>query len=77
MILMWLLLGAIINPNYYLVYSSSVVTLVTFTVAKYNEFNNIVKQGLENVQQILIKEYGKRVQNIFSFLEKEKSKIIS
>ena len=32
---MWLLLGAIINPNYFLVYTSAVGTLVTFIVGKY------------------------------------------
>lgn len=32
--MMWLLLGAIINPNFFLVYATSVATLITFVVSK-------------------------------------------
>lgn len=55
--LMWLLLGAIINPNFFLVYATSVVTLVTFVTSKKKAFNEIYKGGLDMIKEILLKEY--------------------
>ena len=40
--LFWLLLGAIINPNQYLLYATSVCTLLTFVSAKRKQINNIL-----------------------------------
>lgn len=33
-VVLWLLLGAIINPNFFLVYTTSVITLITFVTTK-------------------------------------------
>ncbi|CAD8123011.1 unnamed protein product [Paramecium sonneborni] len=37
LIIVWLLLGSIINPNFYLVYSSSALSLVAFITAQLNQ----------------------------------------
>lgn len=47
--MLWLLLGAIINPNFFLVYTSSVVTLITFIFSKKNHFEKIYREGKETV----------------------------
>lgn len=40
-IIVWLLLGAIINPNNYLVYSSAAVTLVSTLAAEMNSIKEL------------------------------------
>lgn len=59
--LMWLLLGAIINPNYFLIYATSVATLITFVTTKKRQFNELHEGGLEKIKEILMKEYGKKI----------------
>ena len=54
---MWLLLGAIINPNFFLVYATSVVTLITFVTSKKKSFDEIYKGGLDMIKEVLLKEY--------------------
>lgn len=51
LVLIWLLLGAIIDPNVFLVYTSSAGTLITFVTAKFNSFIEIAKEGFEKVHK--------------------------
>lgn len=74
--LLWLVLGAIINPNYFLIYATSVATLITFVTSKKKEFDDIHEGGLEKIKEILMKEYGKKIQNIMSTIEAEKSSFL-
>ena len=53
LVLVWLLLGAIIDPNVFLVYTTSVSTLITFVTAKFKSLENMAKEGFENVKIIL------------------------
>lgn len=48
--LLWLLLGAIINPNYFLVYTTSVLTFLTFVTAKKAQFDKIYVGGVEVIK---------------------------
>lgn len=41
LIIVWLILGAIINPTNYLVYSSSALTLVTTITTEYNAIKTL------------------------------------
>lgn len=59
--MLWLLLGAIINPNFFLVYTTSVVTLITFVSSKKIVFNDIYNGGTDIIKEILLKEYTKKV----------------
>lgn len=59
--MLWLLLGAIINPNFFLVYATSVLTLITFVTSKKKSFDEIYKGGLDILKDILLKEYTKKV----------------
>lgn len=77
MVMMWLLLGAIINPNFFLVYASSVATLITFVTSKKKSFDEIYKGGLDMIKEILLEEYQKKVQDIMSTIEAEKSALLS
>lgn len=62
--MLWLLLGAIINPNFFLVYTSSAVTLITFIVTKKKHFDKLSKGGKDMVKEILLKEYRYNLYNI-------------
>lgn len=67
--LFWLILGAIINPNFFLVYATSVVTLVTFVTSKKKAFDDLYNGGIDMVKELLLKEYTKKVQGIMSVIE--------
>lgn len=58
LILVWLLLGAIINPNAFLPFTSAAVTLVTFCKTKYTEFKNLSKDGTKKIMEFLDKMFG-------------------
>lgn len=59
--MLWLLLGAIINPNFFLVYTTSVLTLITFVTSKKKAFDDIYNGGTDMIKEILLKEYTKKV----------------
>lgn len=67
--LLWLILGAIINPNYFLVYTTSVLTLVTFVTAKKKQFDDLHEGGIDMIKDLLLKEYTKKVQGIMGMIE--------
>ena len=54
MVLLWLMIGAIINPNNFLIYASSVVTLVTFISSKYSEVKKIYKNSFTEIMNIVL-----------------------
>ncbi len=45
-VLCWLILGAMINPKEFLVYTTSAITFVTVFGAKYKSFTTLNKNGL-------------------------------
>ncbi len=49
------------DPNYFLIYTTSVCTLVTFTKSKFNSLMDLYKTGLDNIKDYLLKEYTKKV----------------
>ena len=52
-VLIWLLLGAIINPNNFLVYATAVATLITVAAAKIKEINKFAHKGFNEVKDIV------------------------
>lgn len=64
MTLLWLLLGAIINPNFFLIYTSSAATLITFITSKYSSLLDIFESGMDMIKDVLLKEFGKKVESI-------------
>ena len=57
LILVWALLGAILNPNAYLAYASGASTLVTFVTAKYSEFMKMFTMGVKGLQDKLMEKF--------------------
>ena len=52
-VLIWLLLGAIINPNNYLVYATAMGTLITVSMSKYSEIKLLFEKGFTEVKEIV------------------------
>ena len=52
-VLIWLLLGAIINPNNFLVYAAAVATLITVASAKLHEIEKFAQKGFNEVKDIV------------------------
>ena len=57
LILVWALLGAILNPNAYLAYASAAGTLITFVTAKYSEFSKMLTMGIKGLQDKLMEKF--------------------
>jgi hypothetical protein len=68
LVLMWLLLGAIINPNNFLVYASASLTLLTFVSTKYAAFKKLSDDGFLAVRQVVQRYIQKQVS---SFMKKK------
>lgn len=47
LIAIWLMLGAIINPNAFLPYATSAATFVTLISKKYREFQDVYQNGFK------------------------------
>jgi len=58
LVLVWLLLGAIINPNAFLPFTSAAVTFITFVRTKYTQFRDLSKNGTKAVMEYLDKVFG-------------------
>jgi len=52
-VFIWLLLGAIINPNSFLVYATAVATLITVATAKLQEIDKFAHKGYDEVKDIV------------------------
>ncbi len=59
-----MLLGAIIDPDIYLVYTTSVATLVTFVTTKYRAFNKITAEGYEVIKAMVYDLFMKQTKAI-------------
>jgi hypothetical protein len=55
--MVWLLLGAIINPNNFLVYATSVATLITIVKSKIAEIESLYREALNKVKEIVDEFY--------------------
>lgn len=47
--LVWFILGAIINPNIYLMYATSAITLITFVLSKAKLLFDLAKAGKDTI----------------------------
>lgn len=65
------------NPNFFLIYTSSAATLITFVTSKYVAVQDLYKNGLAMIQNVLMGEISKKVGSIMSYLEQEKSRLLS
>ena len=61
LVLMWLLLGAIINPNNFLVYASASLTFLTFISTKYLAFKKLSDDGFKSVRDVVSNYIQKQV----------------
>ena len=53
LVLVWAVLGAILNPTAYLYYATAAFTLVTFLGAKTKELRKLQEKGFDNLLKIL------------------------
>jgi len=53
LVIVWSILGAILNPNAYLAYGMAAATLVSFIVAKVTEFKKLNFMGIQALQDML------------------------
>ena len=54
-VMVWYLLGAIINPSAYLPYAAAACTFVTFCTAKFRQFKRLQTVGFEGIKRIMLK----------------------
>lgn len=57
LVIVWLILGAIINPNNYLVYASCALTLVATISAEYNSIKELYQQACDEVKKMIMDLY--------------------
>jgi hypothetical protein len=55
LVIQWLVLGAIINPNAFLPFATAAITFVTYMVAKSKEFEEILSQGYKKIFEYIQK----------------------
>ena len=67
-LLIWLLLGAFINPNAFLPFASAAVTFVAFVVTKYKSFKEISVQGKAAVITYLKQLFGGFINDVLDRL---------
>lgn len=51
LVMIWLIIGAIINPDKFLVYASGVVTIITVAVTKSTSVMNIIDSGKKVISE--------------------------
>ena len=56
LILIWAVLGAILNPTAYLYYATSAFTFVAFVIAKYRELKAAQERGIDYLMEIINKK---------------------
>lgn len=71
LVIVWLILGAIINPNNYLVYSSCAATLVATISAEYSAIKELYQQACEEVKKLIMEIYLRTFGQLASNLIKE------
>jgi len=53
LVIVWSILGAILNPNAYLAYGAAAATLMSFVAAKISEFKKLNDMGIQALQDML------------------------
>ena len=53
LVAIWLILGAIINPEAFLPYATSAATFVTLVSKKYKEFLDLAENGIKKLEDYL------------------------
>ena len=71
LVCVWLLLGAIINPNNFLVYSTAALTFLTFVSSKYSAFKKISDDGFKVIKDEVNRILQKQIKLIISFMVEE------
>lgn len=66
LLLTWLLLGAFINPNAFLPFASAAATFITFVVAKYNSFKQLISQGTKAVMAYVEQIFGGYINDVLA-----------
>ena len=75
LVTIWLILGAIINPNNFLVYATTSLTFVTFVVTKYNQFKNLSKNGFKIVSDMVFSSLQVQLSSIAEVMIKDMKKV--
>ena len=68
-VLVWLILGAIVNPGAFLPFASAAATLITFVVGKYEAFTSLLQTGYEKVMQYIREMLGDDLTQVISLLD--------
>ena len=58
LVIIWTLLGAIINPNYFLPYATAALTFLSFTGSKLKSFQDKIKNGKAAILKYIDKTYS-------------------
>ena len=53
LVLVWSILGAILNPTAYLYYAAAAGTFITYIGVKYKQLQDMQKQGFSNIMKII------------------------
>ena len=53
LVLIWAVLGAILNPTAYLYYATAAFTLVTFVTVKIKEYKKLQSKGIEYLMEVM------------------------
>ena len=64
LVITWTLLGAIINPNYFLPYATATLTFISFTATKFKSLKDKIKNGKASILQYFDKAYSGFVNNM-------------
>ena len=78
--MIWIVLGAIINPNAFLPYATAIVSWVTACLDKYYHFDKLIKEGLASVKEYVKKFFCEHIGNVIKKMDLnqgESSSIIS
>lgn len=76
LVIVWLILGAIINSTNYLVYSSSALTLVTTISAEYSAMSELYEQACNQAQALITEQYLRTFGSMANDLIKETWRIL-
>lgn len=71
LVCVWLLLGAIINPNNFLVYSTAALTFLTFLSSKYQAFQKISDDGFKMIKDQVFNIIQGQIKLIIGFMIEE------
>ena len=64
LVLVWSILGAILNPNAYLAYAAGAGTFITYINVKYEQFKQLYLEGVDQLKKLLIEKLKPYMQDI-------------